>query len=240
MNIQTRARTWATSPLGLFLCGDCQVGGDDDGSDDGGGTPIFFLPLNLGGICAGWGCYTFVPPGTVPRILVQTTVDVSATPCDTTATTGQRVTAGIQGALNLGLGEAKTLAYATLGVAGVAGTPETGGVSLLATAAAGYGIFTSQAQVASGAAQLYTAFSGDLQGGQGMQQVGDIMAGPVLGVPTLVATQNGATAQRAANYESVVTAGSGLVNSKGFGEAVQGAVDFGLSAMGLAGDDGCN
>jgi hypothetical protein len=112
--------------------------------------------------------------------------------------------------------------------------------NLLATAAAGYGIVTSQGQVASGMGQLVTAFSGNLPAGQGMQQVGDIMAGPIVGVPTLVATQNPATAQRAANYESFFTAGSGLVNSKNFTEALQGAVDFGLSAIGLAGEEGCN
>jgi RHS repeat-associated protein len=168
------------------------------------------------------------------------TTTVTATPCSTNATLGQRVTAGIQGTLNVGLGETKTLAYGTLGVAGVAGAPETGGVSLLATAAAGYGIVTSQGQVASGMGQLVTAFSGNLPAGQGIQQVGDIMAGPIVGVPTLVATQNPATAQRAANYESFFTAGSGLVNSKNFTEALQGAVDFGLSAIGLAGEEGCN
>jgi RHS repeat-associated protein len=168
------------------------------------------------------------------------TTTVTATPCSTNATLGQRVTAGIQGTLNVGLGETKTLAYGTLGVAGVAGAPETGGVSLLATTAAGYGIVTSQGQVASGMGQLVTAFSGNLPAGQGIQQVGDIMAGPIVGVPTLVATQNPATAQRAANYESFFTAGSGLVNSKNFTEALQGAVDFGLSAIGLAGEEGCN
>jgi RHS repeat-associated protein len=168
------------------------------------------------------------------------TTTVTATPCSTTATTGQRVTAGIQGVLNIGLGEVKTAVAGGVAIAGIAGAPETGGVSLLATAAAGYGVISSQGQVLSGMGQLYTSFSGNLPAGQGIQQAGDIMAGPLVGVPTLAATQNPATAQRAANYESFITAGTGFVNSKGFSEAVQGAVDFGLSAMGLAGGDSCN
>jgi len=168
------------------------------------------------------------------------TTTVTATPCSVHATLGQRVTAGIQGTLNIGLGEVKTAVAGGVAIAGIAGAPETGGLSLAATAAAGYGVITSQGQVLSGMGQLYTAFSGNLPAGQGIQQAGDIIAGPLVGVPTLVATQNPATAQRAANYESFITAGTGFVNSKGFGEAVQGAVDLGLSAMGLAGDDGCN
>lgn len=160
-------------------------------------------------------------------------------PCSEQSTVGQRVTTGVQGALNVGLGELKTLGFGTLGVAGVAGAPETGGVSLFATAAAGYGIVSSQGQVTSGLGQLYTAFSGDVSAGKGIQQVGDIMAGPMVGVSTLVITGSATTAQKFANYESLFTAGTGLVNSKTVSEAIQGTVDFGLSVFGLASDEGC-
>ena len=64
------------------------------------------------------------------------------------------------------------------------------------------------------------------------------MSGPVVGIPTLLVTQNAATAQKAANYESAFTAGAGLVNPKTTTGAIQAVVDFGLSAMGLA-SDGC-
>lgn len=66
------------------------------------------------------------------------------------------------------------------------------------------------------------------------------MAGPVVGLTTLAATQNMARAQGAANYESFISAGTGLVNSRTITAGIASAVDFGLSAVGLAGDSGCH
>jgi hypothetical protein len=137
--------------------------------------------------------------------------------------------------LNVAVGELKTVGYGTLAVAGVAGAPA-GGLSLLVAAAAGYGIVSAQGQVASGMGQLYTAFSGDFPGGQRIQQAGDIVAGPISGVPALVAT-NPATAQRAANIESFITVGSGLINSKTMTEAVQNIVDLSFNAIALSSNE---
>jgi RHS repeat-associated protein len=64
-------------PLGLYLQG-CppNCGGGSTGGVTDGDLPIFFLPLSQGGICAGRGCV--VPPGPPPRIVVNTTVEVTA------------------------------------------------------------------------------------------------------------------------------------------------------------------
>jgi hypothetical protein len=168
---------------------------------------------------------------------------VFGTPCPAEATTRQRVTQGIQGVLNIAIGEAKTYGYGTLGLAGIAGIPPSGGLSLLATGVAAYGVVTSQGQVTSGLGQLVTAFGGNPTAGRGIQQVGDIVQGPLLGVPTLGATNNATTAQRAANIESYVTAGTGFVNSTSVTNFIQGAVDWGLSTIGVTGnfsDSGCD
>ena len=175
------------------------------------------------------------------------TVTVTATPCPVQATPGQRVEAGVEGALNIGVGIAKTNEYAALGTVGIVGAPETGGTSLLAAAFAGYGILTSQAQIASGMGQLVTAITGDQSAGQGIQQVGDIMQGPLTGIPTLLITNNPATAQKVANVESTFTAGSGFINNayeKTLGTFVRDLVDFSLNEYGLFNDisdnGGCN
>ena len=190
-----------------------------------------------------WTDYGFPPDRRIPadgQVVSQNPPANNGKPCSSHATVGQRVAAGVQGTLNIALGEAKTAIAGGVAIEGVAGAPETGGLSLAATAIAGYAAFSSQGQVLSGMGQLYTAFSGNLAAGQGIQQVGDIMAGPLVGVPTLVATQNAATAQRFANYESFIFAGTGFVNSKTITERIASAVDFGLSAVGLAGNSACD
>ncbi len=141
--------------------------------------------------------------------------------------------------MNVGIGELKTLGYGTLGVAGALGVPATFGTSVFATAVAGYGIATSQGQVASGMGQFVTAFTGDRSAGQGIQQVGDIVAGPIAGVSTLVVTNDPAKAQKAANFESYITAGNGWVNSNTATLFISGAVDFGLSTLGVLNKDDC-
>ncbi len=52
---------------------------------------------------------------------------------------------------------------------------------------------------------------------------------------TYTATNNPTTAQKAANIESYLTAGAGFVNSKGLTGFIQGAVDWGLSTIGVTG-----
>ena len=119
--------------------------------------PYTFIPVNCGYVgvsCAdgpnrGGGGGGGSDPGP-PRL--QRNPAKPKPPCSDQ--TARRVAFGIEGALNVSLGELKTVGFGVLGVAGVAGAPETGGASLVATALAGYGIVSAQGQVASGAGQL--------------------------------------------------------------------------------------
>jgi len=147
---------------------------------------------------------------------------------------GARIVKGIQGAINVGLGELKTAGAAGVGLLGVAGAPETGGASLGATLAAGYGVVSSQGQVLSGVGQLYSAISGNFSTGGQIQQVGDIASGPITGVTTLVATGNLETAATFASFESAFTLGAGAVNSEGVSETIANGVDAALSLMGVS------
>jgi RHS repeat-associated protein len=147
---------------------------------------------------------------------------------------GARIVEGIQGVANVGLGELKTAGAVGVGLLGVAGAPETGGLSLGATVAAGYGVISSQGQLASGVGQLYSAISGNFSTGGQIQQVGDILSGPVTGVTTLVATGNTETAATYANFESYLTLGAGAVNSESVSETIANGVDAALSLMGVS------
>ena len=75
------------------------------------------------------------------------------------------------------------------------------------------------------------------QGGEGIQQVGDIISGPVLGVPTLIATGNAGTASKAGEVESFITAGVGMVKAGMNSEAVRDAIDFTMDAWNIANPD---
>jgi len=116
-------------------------------------------------------------------------------------------------------------------------TPFTGGASaVVAAVGTVYGVTSIGGQAIAGTGQLYTAFGGNAQTGEQLSQVGDILSGPISGLTTLIGSGgNLAQAQQNANLESTITAGAGLVNSKGFAEAV----DFGLSLFGLSGA-GCH
>jgi hypothetical protein len=116
--------------------------------------------------------------------------------------------------VNIGLGEIKTAGAIGVGLLGAAGAPETGGASLSADLAAGYLVISSQGQVLSGGAQLYSAISGNFQTGEQIQRVGDIMSGPVSGITTLVVTNNLEAAALAANAESAITLGAQLGNGR--------------------------
>jgi hypothetical protein len=49
-----------------------------------------------------------------------------------------------------------------------------------------------------------------------------------------------ATAQKAANIESFITVGSGLMNSRTMTEAVEAIVDLSFNSIGLSSDEGCH
>jgi len=158
-------------------------------------------------------------------------------PCN--KTTAYRVTQGILGATNLTLAGLKTVALGGADTVLAAAAPFTGGAT--AVVAAGvtvYGVTSIGGQATSGTGQLYTAFTGDAEGGEGLSQVGDILAGPLSGISTLLTTNDPALAQRNANAESLITAGSGLVGKAPVKETIQSGVDTALSLFGIGGN-GC-
>jgi len=142
----------------------------------------------------------------------------------------------ILGLSNLGLASAKTVDLAAADGILALSAPESDGASVgVAAVVTVYGTTSITGQAASGTAQLYSAAGGDPEVAEKMEQVGDILSGPLTGISTLVATNNGAQAQQMANVESTITAGAGLVNNKDVGSLV----DFGLSLLGLSGA-GCH
>jgi RHS repeat-associated protein len=159
----------------------------------------------------------------------------SKTPC--TQTKRYRVTQGVLGTANLGLAGVKTIGLLGADTLLAVATPFTGGTSAaVAVVGTVYGVTSIGGQAIAGTGQLYTAFGGNPAVGEQISQVGDILSGPLTGISTLVGTGgNMAQAQQAANLESTITAGAGLVNNKGFGEAV----DLGLGLFGLSGA-GCH
>ncbi len=125
----------------------------------------------------------------------------------------KRIVKGVQGLANITLGELKSAGAVGVGALGAAGAPATGGASLSTTLAAGYVAVSAQGQVFSGTGQLYAAVSGNFQTGEQMQQVGDIISGPISGF-TLVTSKNPEAAALAGNAESATTLGAGAVNSE--------------------------
>lgn len=150
------------------------------------------------------------------------------------ATVSQRVTAGVQGVLNLGLAIDKGYQAGEEAFAGLLATP-TGPPSWGVLAKAGYDTTSAIGQATSATGQFVIALSENPQAGQQIQQVGDIMSGPATGISTLMITGDAATAQRNANFESFIFSGAGLVDSMASKNVIQSAVDFGLSALGLVG-----
>jgi len=224
----------------------------DDGSYDSNDDPQSGSAGSCSGLGGTWvdhsyfhqnglGDWSGDPSSNIASYAQNFTTTVTATPCPSgRATLSQRVTSGIQGTLNLALAGKKGFEAGIEGGASLGGAPATGGVSLSGLTFAVYNFISATGQAASGMGQIYTAASGDLQGGQQIQKAGDIASGPLTGVPTLIYTGNAASAQQVASYESALTAGAGLLDSKTSTQLLQGAVDFALSAIGLGGDAGCD
>jgi hypothetical protein len=84
-------------------------------------------------------------------------------------------------------------------------------------------------------AQLYSAVTGNYGGPVKVAQIGSILSGPVSGLGTLVAGGNLATAERNAGYESMFTAGTGLVDAfqKESGAMIANLVDWSFTYRGL-------
>jgi hypothetical protein len=122
--------------------------------------------------------------------------------------TAQRVLSGIMGATNLGLA-----AYKATVLPGAVGTLGSTGVGAPAAAVLGvYGTVSITGQAISGTAQLYSAFTGNYGTPAKIARVGNILSGPATGLGTLITGGSLATAERNAGYESIYTAGTGLIN----------------------------
>ena len=112
------------------------------------------------------------------------------------------------GAANLGLAAGKG---AALGGA-VAVLAAIGAVAPAAVLAV-YGTVSVFGQGLTGAAQLYSAATGNYGTAASVAQIGNILSGPVSGLGTLLRGGSLAAAERNAGYESAFTAGSGLIDA---------------------------
>lgn len=177
----------------------------------------------------GGGSSTLIDQGTV----AQGTVAPSKTACNI-----QRATSGVMGAANLGLAVGKGFA---LGGA-VAGLGATGVGAPTAAVLAVYGTVSIFGQGLTGAAQLYSAATGNYGTAGKVAQIGNILSGPVSGLGTLLGGGSLASAERNAGYESAFTAGAGLIDAiRAGGAALPLAMaDHSTAQMGLFGTGGGN
>ena len=155
-----------------------------------------------------------------------------------TACNIQRATSGVMGAANLGLAVGKAFA---LGGA-VAGLGATGVGAPAAAVLAVYGTVSIFGQGLAGAAQLYSAATGNYGTAAQVAQIGNILSGPVSGLATLVGGGSLATAERNAGYESAFTAGAGLIDAIRAGGAglALAMADHNTAQMSLFGAGGGN
>jgi RHS repeat-associated protein len=123
--------------------------------------------------------------------------------------TAQRIVSGITGAANLGVAAAKIPDL----IGTVVALGATGEGAPAAAVLGVYGTTSIFGQGLAGAAQLYSAFTGNYGAPAQVAQIGNILSGPVSGLGTLLAGGSLATAERNAGYESMFTAGSGLINA---------------------------
>lgn len=155
-----------------------------------------------------------------------------------TACNIQRATSGVMGAANLGLAVGKGFA---LGGA-VAGLGATGVGAPAATVLAVYGTVSIFGQGLTGAAQLYSAATGNYGTAAGVAQIGNILSGPVSGLGTLLGGGSLAAAEGNAGYESAFTAGAGLIDAIRAGGAglALAMADHNTAQMSLFGAGGGN
>jgi hypothetical protein len=135
------------------------------------------------------------------------------------------------GATNLTLAYYKAMG---LGEA-VFGLGSTGGGAPAAAVLAVYGTTSIVGQGTTGAAQLYSAFTGNYGTPTKVAQIGTILSGPATGLGTLALGGSLNTAERNASYESMFTAGTGLVDAiqKESGSMIGNAIDWSLGYLGM-------
>jgi len=156
------------------------------------------------------------------------------TPC--TLSTAQRISLGIQGALNAIIGAYKAFQGAILTAGGLGLAPASDGVSLVDAAGGAYLLSAGGGQTASGIFQLGRMFTGNGGPETTGEQYAAIAQGPISGVALLASGFGPSDAERAANFESMFTAGSGLINSP----EVSSVIDAGLTALRISNAGGCH
>ncbi len=95
-------------------------------------------------------------------------------------------------------------------------------------------------QGVAGAAQIYSALTGNYGTDATIAQVGNTIASPVFGLGTLAAGGNMAQAEGRAGYESLATAASGLIGAiNAGGEGLMTSMtDYHAGAAGAIAGDG--
>ncbi|MFZ0410206.1 MAG: RHS repeat-associated core domain-containing protein, partial [Candidatus Acidiferrales bacterium] len=126
---------------------------------------------------------------------------------------GQRISLGIQGGLNAGIGGYKAVQGAAATVAGVGLAPETAGASLPLALTGLYAFTAGSGEAATGVSQLKRAMTGNVGPETAFEQDATIASGPIFGLAALGSGYSKADAERAANFESFYMAGTGLINS---------------------------
>ena len=135
--------------------------------------------------------------------------------------TAQRIYSGLMGTANLAVAVGKGFVLGTA----VAGVGSTGVGAPAAAVLAVYGTTSVFGQGVAGAAQLYSAFTGNYGTAGKVAQAGNILAGPAMGFGTLIAAGTVQTAERRASYESFATALGGLGDAiRGSGQGLPSAV----------------
>ena len=142
-------------------------------------------------------------------------------PC---ALLNSRVSAGIQGALNVGIGTAKVKGASAVLEASLAGTPETAGASLLGIVPAAYFGVSGAGQVSVGAGQLYYAFTGR-QASSGLLSAVSQLASPVAGLLTAAGQISPSTGQHLGDIESLLGGPGGVAKTADFLLSVAGALN---------------
>jgi hypothetical protein len=135
--------------------------------------------------------------------------------------TAQRIYSGLMGTANLAVAIGKGFVLGTA----VASVGSTGVGAPAAAALAVYGTTSVFGQGVAGAAQLYSAFTGNYGTAGRVAQAGNILAGPAMGFGTLIAGGTMQTAERKASYESFATALGSLGDAiRGSGQGLPSAV----------------
>jgi hypothetical protein len=148
----------------------------------------------------------------------------------------KRISLGIQGTLNAGIGTYKAIKGTLAAMGGEELAPETGGITATVVIVGSYVAVTGLGQAGTGFGQLARSFTGNGGPETTLESGATLLSGPLAASASLLSRSSVGDAERAANFESVLSGGSGLVNAPAMGSLV----DAGLTAAGMASGTGCS